>query len=513
MEDLAGRPARRDPNRRSEGDCSPAILSPVFSDLFDGKSTLLSNSSSQGGDSNPVQDADDNASPEFEKRLPQDIDRRSMEKTASGKSLSTEKEKLKLCSARIQDLTSSPLSLPLTPIPGKLDTAFQSSSKTREKNDENRAPSYDEPLSPHSHPSKDDPAPPEVTNGELKVSNNSNRNSSNQKALPRTGLLSRRTASSPVLRRKNSAGRTYDHVWGSARQTRAKSVWLGSAQVEDESVDTPTPASSKVLMGDKIMSSTGSAHLMETEILPLPPFSIATHLELELSSELPSPLYIRPSVSQKSPYEESKAKFERLLNLVRLPLLLEQVMCFGTLACLDVWLYTFTILPIRFLSAVVLLARWWTTTACSETTRSFRFVLRSFGRVWHRGRVSFPKSAIYKPSSAEGEAKAEPDSNLPRPLKLDQMSRRGSDWTRSRKRSTLSVLKDQKPSTRPSRLKPGHKADILQGLLFIASCIILMRFDASRMYHSIRGQATIKLYVIYNVLEVISRVYQFCRQF
>lgn len=29
-----------------------------------------------------------------------------------------------------------------------------------------------------------------------------------------------------------------------------------------------------------------------------------------------------------------------------------------------------------------------------------------------------------------------------------------------------------------------------------------MKLDASRMYHSIRGQATIKLYVIYNVLEV-----------
>lgn len=33
-----------------------------------------------------------------------------------------------------------------------------------------------------------------------------------------------------------------------------------------------------------------------------------------------------------------------------------------------------------------------------------------------------------------------------------------------------------------------------------------MRFDASRMYHSIRGQAAIKLYVIYNVLEVCDRL-------
>lgn len=36
---------------------------------------------------------------------------------------------------------------------------------------------------------------------------------------------------------------------------------------------------------------------------------------------------------------------------------------------------------------------------------------------------------------------------------------------------------------------------------------MLMWFDASRMYHSIRGQAAIKLYVIYNVLEVFDRLF------
>lgn len=36
---------------------------------------------------------------------------------------------------------------------------------------------------------------------------------------------------------------------------------------------------------------------------------------------------------------------------------------------------------------------------------------------------------------------------------------------------------------------------------------MLTWFDASRMYHSIRGQAAIKLYVIYNVLEVFDRLF------
>lgn len=54
---------------------------------------------------------------------------------------------------------------------------------------------------------------------------------------------------------------------------------------------------------------------------------------------------------------------------------------------------------------------------------------------------------------------------------------------------------------------PDDKADILKGLLMITTCAVLMRFDASRMYHWIRGQAAIKLYVIYNVLEVSDRLF------
>ena len=44
-------------------------------------------------------------------------------------------------------------------------------------------------------------------------------------------------------------------------------------------------------------------------------------------------------------------------------------------------------------------------------------------------------------------------------------------------------------------------------MLVLAACYALMWFDASRMYHSIRGQSAIKLYVIYNVLEVFDRLF------
>lgn len=58
----------------------------------------------------------------------------------------------------------------------------------------------------------------------------------------------------------------------------------------------------------------------------------------------------------------------------------------------------------------------------------------------------------------------------------------------------------------PSNLTAFHKADILQGLVILLSSMMLMTLDASRMYHFIRAQSAIKLYVIYNILEVGDRL-------
>jgi hypothetical protein len=58
----------------------------------------------------------------------------------------------------------------------------------------------------------------------------------------------------------------------------------------------------------------------------------------------------------------------------------------------------------------------------------------------------------------------------------------------------------------PSNLSAFHKADLLQGAVIICSSLALMTLDASRMYHFIRAQSAIKLYVIYNILEVGDRL-------
>ena len=103
-----------------------------------------------------------------------------------------------------------------------------------------------------------------------------------------------------------------------------------------------------------------------------------------------------------------------------------QIFLFGFILCFDSWLYTFTILPIRF------------------TLASFRLL----------GNTIF---------------------------------------------------------LRPSRLPPSQKADILRMLLLLVSIVVLSPLtDASQIYHFIRGQDTIKLYVIFNALEACHHVHEVC---
>lgn len=61
--------------------------------------------------------------------------------------------------------------------------------------------------------------------------------------------------------------------------------------------------------------------------------------------------------------------------------------------------------------------------------------------------------------------------------------------------------------TAQASLKSSQKVDILKGLLILLTCAVLNQLDASRIYHNIRGQAAIKLYVLYNVLEIGDKLF------
>lgn len=241
--------------------------------------------------------------------------------------------------------------------------------------------------------------------------------------------------------------------------------------------------------------------------MPLPPFSLPTYLHLELSSNKPSPLYIYRSKTSEIPYEPSRVKIERLLNFLLLPPQLEQVLLFGTLACLDAFLYSFTILPLRFFKALSIIAQSLGRNVANESQYIAAFIYSGAVRVWKRKRSdsmnsnngsSFTNDSLHNLNHESVPAASQFSSSIdgktrsthhphPEPTPVQGKASRG---TRPRFQAT------------PSTLLPEQKADLLKGFLLILSCTILMYFDASRMYHGIRGQAAIKLYVIYNVLEV-----------
>ncbi|KAK7472524.1 hypothetical protein VKT23_000639 [Stygiomarasmius scandens] len=128
--------------------------------------------------------------------------------------------------------------------------------------------------------------------------------------------------------------------------------------------------------------------------------------------------YLREELLATDFDSHQELKWERVSNFLSIPLAMEKIIGFGFILCLDSFLYTFTILPIRF---------------------------------------------------------------------------------------ALAVYRLLTPSGKP--LAPAQKADILRCLLLLVSILILVPLtDASKIYHFIRGQDTIKLYVIFNALEIADRL-------
>ncbi|KAF8420221.1 eukaryotic membrane protein family-domain-containing protein [Tirmania nivea] len=210
------------------------------------------------------------------------------------------------------------------------------------------------------------------------------------------------------------------------------------------------------------------------------PFSqlpLHTYLHLALGSpEMPAitqPVVApAPPLEMKYPYVPSDSPdliLERITNFFFLPPYLEKVLLFGMLTCLDSWLYTFTILPLRFFRALGLLISYW---------------LSAVASFWKGG------NRLQKR----------------KPVDNDTIATDSTESTPTKRTSIRERVRRRQRESKISSLRPQHKADLLKGAVVMITCFVLMKFDASRMYHSIRGQAAIKLYVIYNVLEVSDRL-------
>ncbi|TIA87711.1 hypothetical protein E3P99_03013 [Wallemia hederae] len=157
--------------------------------------------------------------------------------------------------------------------------------------------------------------------------------------------------------------------------------------------------------------------------------SLWDYLREELSSAIGSEDSADKDNSAASPTHSYKA--ERVSNFLSVPISIEKVITFGSLACLDSFLSIFTILPLRGVVGVF--------SACTR-------------------RYAHPRSSS------------------------------------SSSFSTTSFSTTQ-------------KADLLKWLLFTLICAFLLLYtEPSRMYHGVRGQDNVKLYVIFNALEIADKL-------
>ncbi|KAI8868786.1 DUF747-domain-containing protein, partial [Ramicandelaber brevisporus] len=160
------------------------------------------------------------------------------------------------------------------------------------------------------------------------------------------------------------------------------------------------------------------------------PLSVGTSLSSSDNGGRPYSLWDHLVAEVSVPEGESDAiydaKRERIYNFLHIPMEIEKLMMFGIVVCLDAFLHTFTILPLRIAFAC------------------YQLIAR------------LTNSSISSPSL----------------------------W-----------------------LSPSQRRDLYKGALVAIGCMMLQSVDVAQLYHSVRGQSVMKLYVIFNTLEIFDKMF------
>jgi len=420
----------------------------------------------------------------------------------------------RLSASKIQELTAAPESLPFATIPDRPGFDMPLSAGIVE----NSRPSMAERLQP-SHLGLS------LVTDQPDVSRRSGHGTASEATSPRTAHYGRptittRTLSTPPTTRRKSTSQP-----PSRGSSNRRNSFQPTPRPTPLNLDTPNnfpPTALKEPASIRKDEADARAPSPIPPSIPLPPMSIPTILQLELAGQRPSPLYIHHSYASDLPYESSAVKFERLKNFLLLPGYLERTIIFGALACLDAWLWTFTVLPMRFCIAVSVLVSWWVYLLGKEARWLVGFVWYGLGRMWRRGRgrgrrsvsgssndssrgeASRSRSAVREPGGADGATGR--DGAFGRLENLRQTASGQAPTSRKAGPKTTGSGRHRRTKSSPSSLTSFHKADLLQGAILVASSMALMNLDASRMYHVIRAQSAIKLFSIYNLLEVGDRL-------
>ncbi|XP_074678285.1 transmembrane anterior posterior transformation protein 1 homolog isoform X2 [Strix aluco] len=171
--------------------------------------------------------------------------------------------------------------------------------------------------------------------------------------------------------------------------------------------------------------------------------------------------------------EHNEAKYterrERVYTCMRIPKELEKLMFFGIFLCLDAFLYVFTLLPLRVFLAL------------------FRFITLPCYGLRHNSLITAPLRHI------QTEGKSTFTSFI--------------GWNVVSQGFLLDSCHRGLTASDRRLLQPAQVCDILKGVILVICYFMMHYVDYSMMYHLIRGQSVIKLYIIYNMLEVADRLF------
>ncbi|GAA5987403.1 hypothetical protein JCM5350_002749 [Sporobolomyces pararoseus] len=227
----------------------------------------------------------------------------------------------------------------------------------------------------------------------------------------------------PELQRNRSSQRVVPNGGGKRQSIAVMEQQQQHEREEEDSVNSPevgTATEEEQRQLKRKLSVTGGSKSIDS----------SSRKKRRRKREFPNTLweYFKQEVLTVEVDGEEGIKSERVTNFLTVPQELEKIIFFGFIICLDSFLYSFTILPLRSLSALFSLIK-----------------------------------------------------------------NHSSSWLR------------WKPITKS--LKLSQKCDLIKAVIVIITVVGLQRVtDASKMYHGVRGQETIKLYVLFNVLEIADRL-------
>lgn len=191
------------------------------------------------------------------------------------------------------------------------------------------------------------------------------------------------------------------------------------------------------------------------------------------------------------------SKRRGVYNLIQVPHRLERLLFFTQSVCLYDFLSVFTFLPIRFLISILYFFMLF-------ITYPIRFIVRRIiekNQQQQKKQQENPSPSSPRRKSGKSKSKYKPTSSAQSNDNINNDSSRNNMG-----KTSPSITVTAAANRRWKKQLVSFAIDFQHVSLLFLTVFVLQMLDTSRIYHSIRGQSIIKLYVIFNAIEIFDRL-------